>query len=62
MNYKLNWSEAAKYGLILASVSVIINLVTSLFQLPGFLNIILSAVKLCASPSVTVWPYAPFPQ
>ena len=49
MNYKLNWSEAAKYGLILASVSVIINLVTSLFQLPGFLNIILSAVKLCAS-------------
>lgn len=49
MNYKLNWSEAAKYGLILASVSVVINLVTAIFQLPGFLNIILNAVKLCAS-------------
>ena len=49
MNYKLNWSEAAKYGLILASVSVVINLVLSLFQLPGFLNTILKAVKLCAS-------------
>ena len=34
MNYKLNWSEAAKYGLILASVSVVINLVLSLFQAP----------------------------
>ena len=49
MNYKLNWSEAAKYGLILASVSVVINLVTSLFELPGFLNTILSAIKFCAS-------------
>lgn len=49
MNYKLNWSEAAKYGLILASVSVVINLVTSIFHLPGAVNILLSAVKLCAS-------------
>ena len=49
MNYKLNWTDAAKYGLILSSVSVVINLVTSLFQLPGFLNILLNAVKLCAS-------------
>ena len=49
MNYKLNWSEAAKYGLILASVSVVINLVLSLFQMPGFLSTLLKAVKLCAS-------------
>lgn len=49
MNYKLNWSDAAKYGLILASVSVVINLVTSIFKLPAFLNILLSVIKLCAS-------------
>ena len=49
MNYKLNWSEAAKYGLILASVSVVINLVTSIFQLPAVLNVLLSVIKLCGS-------------
>ena len=49
MNYKLNWSEAAKYGLILASVSVVINLVTSLVSLPAFANVLLSAIKFCAS-------------
>ena len=49
MNYKLNWSEAAKYGLILASVSVVINLVTSIFQLPALLNILLSLIKLGGS-------------
>ena len=49
LNYKLNWSEAAKYGLILASVSVVINLVTSLLELPGFLNTLLSALKFCGS-------------
>ncbi|HIR72423.1 MAG TPA: DUF4199 domain-containing protein [Candidatus Coprenecus pullicola] len=49
MNYKLNWSEAAKYGLILASVSVIINLVSSIFQLPALLNILLSLIKLGGS-------------
>lgn len=49
MNYKLNWSDAAKYGLILASVSVVINLVISLFELPGFLKTILNALKFCGS-------------
>ena len=49
MNYKLNWSEAAKFGLILASVSVVINFITSIFQLPAAVNVLLSVVKLCAS-------------
>ena len=65
MNYKLNWSEAAKYGLILASVSVVINLVTSIFQLPAVLNVLLSVIKLCGSVyidtgslSVSAWRHA----
>ena len=49
MNYKLNWSEAAKYGLLLASLSVVINLVTGVFQLSGLLNVLLSVLKLCGS-------------
>lgn len=40
MNYKLNWSEAAKFGLILASVSVVINFITSIFQLPAAVNVL----------------------
>lgn len=50
MNYKLNWSEAAKYGLILASVSVVINLVTNIFSdMPALLVTLLRLVKFCTS-------------
>ncbi|HIZ88244.1 MAG TPA: DUF4199 domain-containing protein [Candidatus Coprenecus pullistercoris] len=49
MNYKLNWSEAAKYGLILSSVSVIINMATSIWQMPALANVLLNVIKLCLS-------------
>lgn len=49
MKYKLNWSDAAKYGLILASASVVINLAVDMLTMPAILTVLLTALKFCAS-------------
>lgn len=51
MNQRINWSEAAKYGLFLSVITIVIEQVTFMFSLPGIVNTLLSLVKFAGSVS-----------
>lgn len=49
MNHRINWSEAAKYGLLLSIISVLIEQMGYLFSIPSILASILNLAKFAGS-------------
>ncbi len=49
MNNGINWSSAAKYGLLLSSISVVVNLLSAFlveWQAPGFIGTVISIAAI----------------
>lgn len=51
MNQRINWSEAAKYGLFLSLITVVTEQLSFLFSLSGLMNTLLNLVKFAGSVS-----------
>ncbi len=49
MNNGINWSSAAKYGLLLSSISVVVNILSAFlveWQAPGFIGTVISIAAI----------------